>query len=159
MTISPEEKFMKNLEFYLDHKFDDYGRSRILGYLNEFKESIPPIYINKKVVKEVVVRRKQTEKEEGTCAYENMNQVANEICQLHNITIDQFFGKGGVKKAVMIEARRQFCEIMYNRYKYYNYILADFLGVHYSTISFYIFGKTYNINGKKNEYKRTKAAQ
>jgi hypothetical protein len=156
--MKPEDLFVKNLEFFLDQKFDEYGRSRILNYLKEYKDTIPPIYINKTIIKKVVSPKKpMKEEEDGMCAYENMNQVAEEICQLFQIKIGQLLGRDYGKKSVIVEARRQFCEIMFNRYRYHNYILADFLGVHYSTVSFYIYGKSYNIDGRKHDYRRKRA--
>ena len=43
--MKPEEQFIKQLETYLDEDFNDFTKNRIIGYLKEYRDSIPLVII------------------------------------------------------------------------------------------------------------------
>jgi hypothetical protein len=47
--MKPEINFIKKLEAFFDEEFNDYTKSRIELYLNEFRQEIPPVIIKKEI--------------------------------------------------------------------------------------------------------------
>ena len=147
-----ENEFLRKLEMFLDEDFNEFSRKRILGFLSEYKEQIPPITIvkDKIILKEKIVYKTfkdpidAPEPKRRTYKVYVSNDIlmsdAKELCESYGMPLEKFFSKSKVTMEVG-KLRKIFCVNMFERYFCTNNILADFFGVHWSTISFYLYGR------------------
>lgn len=146
--MSPEISFIKKLEAFFDDEFNDYTKKRIEIYLKEFREEIPPVIIKKEIfIKEPPNQMSfnDVKKEAVYKVYPTLKDLINdakEICELHNIDFDEFVNRKNPKaKATIVDVRKKFCSMVFERYFCSTNMLAKFFKVHHSTISFYVHGK------------------
>jgi hypothetical protein len=132
-----ENKFIHDLEFYLDVEFNPYDKGRIKGMLINYRDSIPAIIIKKDI--EVFVPILPPDK---ICTEENLIQEANDFCERYSISLQDFrCSEKGKVKCIIAEIRKEFCTYIINNYKINQRRLADFLNVERSSISYYTAGK------------------
>jgi hypothetical protein len=149
--MKPEINFIKKLEAFFDDEFNDYTKSRIELYLKEFKQDIPPIIIKKEVIINKTLEPKNIQqdiKREAVykvyATHQNLYNDAKELCELHQIDIDEFMNRKNLKaKSDIVDIRKKFCSIAFERYFCNTNMLAKFFKVHHSTISFYVHGKKF----------------
>ena len=139
---SPEEEFINNLEGYLDMKFDDYGKGRVLGYLKKYKAEVIPIEIKKGNIVVNIVK--------STLPIPTQQDIVNEakkICLKYEIDYSQFIKKGSLKgrktTSRVADARKELCRVMIENYNIRRKQLQEFLLVDHSTIIYYLSGKRY----------------
>jgi hypothetical protein len=136
--MNKETRFINDLEAYLGQEFTPYTKKKILSMLLEYKD-IP-------VKKEVVVKLvpEKVAKYKVYVTNDILLADAKELCDLNEIDIKLFL-QPKYRKGTndVTELRKQFCIKMFERYLCSNNILANFFGVHHSTISFYLYGKKY----------------
>jgi hypothetical protein len=147
-----EDEFVRKLEMFLDEDFNDFSKRRIKSFLSEYREQIPPITIikDKIILKEKIVYRTfkdlvdAPEPKRRTYKVYVSNDIlmsdAKELCKSYNMTLEKFFSRSKVTMEVG-KLRKIFCVNIFERYFCTNNILADFFGVHHSTISFYLYDK------------------
>lgn len=150
--MTPENEFIKKLEAFLDKQLNDYSKNRITRYLEEYKDEIPPIVITrerKDAVADSLTNRRISGYKHAVTNEELMNDVV-EICQLSNIDINDFMDRKHKKaRTKVVELRKIFCQAAYEKYICTNDTLSKFFNIHYSTISFYLYGKKYTPQPEK----------
>ena len=141
--MNHEEQFVRKLEAFLNEDFNDYSKKRIISYLNDYADSIPPVVIKKERVGnelEKIYINCTNCKEYATI--EKLKEYAIEFCLLNNIDFDSFAKSKRIKTNCKIaELRKEFTVKSFEKYLCSNNLLAEFFNVHYSTISFYLYGK------------------
>lgn len=141
--MNHEEQFIRKLEAFLNENFNDYSKKRILTYLKEYTETIPPVVVKKERVKnelEKIYIDCPNCKEYAT--QEKLKEDAIEFCLLNDIDFDSFAKSKRIKTNCKIaELRKEFTVKSFEKYLCSNNLLAEFFNVHYSTISFYLYGK------------------
>ena len=157
MKHKSELKFIKNLEFFLGEEFNEYSKSRIISYLKEYKEEIPPIVKHEIVYKEKIVKQERNKYKEYV-TNDMLMADAKELCELKQVDINEFLRSNKSRTDASL-LRKEFCNNCFQKYLCSNNILANFFGVHHSTISFYLYGKktpyisiTKRTNSVKNNY-------
>jgi hypothetical protein len=156
--MKAEETFIRKLECYFDDTFNDFTKNRIRVYLREFRDELP-LTIIKREKEEPIVNHDVTEKRISSRANsknfvtkEELKIHAFDICELYNIQYDDFVqSRTGTGTQKIIEARKIFCNMIYEKFLCYNYVLARFFNVHHSTISFYLYGKKYLYKRRKKQ--------
>jgi len=149
--MKPEINFIKKLEAFFDEEFNDYTKSRIELYLNEFRQEIPPVIIKKEIridkTPKVELPKLEVKKEAIYKTYATPQDLltdAQELCKLYEIDIDEFMNRKNMKaKSDIVDIRKKFCSMAFERYFCSTNMLAKFFKVHHSTISFYVYGKKY----------------
>ena len=141
-----ENEFIKKLEAYLDTKFNDYSRNRIIKYLEEYKEQIPPIIITKgnkqEIIKQIQEDKIENYKYKELVTNDILLREAVEICNLYQMSSIDFFNTKKYKSSRdVVKVRKIFCQKIFENYLCNNNILAAFLNVDHSTITFYLYGK------------------
>lgn len=161
-----EENFIKKLEAFLDREFDKYSNSRIQMYLKEYRDEIPAVVIKKEVkperTYEVKLPEPETKRDVVYKTYatpDDLIRDAKDLCALYKIDIDEFMNRKHAKaRAHVVDVRKQFCSMSFERYFCSNDILAKFFKVHHSTISFYLYGKKYMIRPRTSQTLKLKKA-
>jgi hypothetical protein len=143
-----EQSFIKKLEAYLNTEFNEYSKNRIIMYLEEYKAEIPPIIITKanktEVVQEITESRRENYKYKELVTNDMLLKEAAELCGLHQMSSLDFFNTKKYKSSKeVVNVRKIFCQKIFENYLCNNNILAAFLGVDHSTITFYLYGKKY----------------
>jgi hypothetical protein len=143
--MTPENNFMKSLEAFLDEEFNDFSRRRILSYLKEYREQIPPVIIVKKHQKEIVKPVASLTNYKMYVTKEQLMKDAEELCKINNLDIDVFvnLNKKAKSRTSVTILRKLFCQRAHEQYLCTNNILARFFNVHHSTVCFYLYGKKY----------------
>jgi hypothetical protein len=145
--MNHEEQFVRKLEAFLNEDFNDYSRKRIISYLKDYADSIPPVIIKKERINneiEKVLVDCPNCKEYATI--EKLKEDAIEFCLLNNVDFNSFTKSKMIKTNCKIaELRKEFTVKSFEKYFCSNKILANFFNVHYSTISFYLYGKNTRI--------------
>jgi len=142
--MTAENEFIKKLETFLDQVFNDYGKKRISTYLEEYKDKIPPIIITKekKDIKNSLFIDRRIVGFKSVVNNEQLMQDAIELCKEHDININDFMDRKHKKaRTDVVELRKRFCQECYEKYICNNDALSKFFNIHYSTISFYLYGK------------------
>jgi len=157
MKHKSELKFIKNLEFFLGEKFNEYSKNRIISFLQEYKEEIPPIVKHEIIYKEKIVKQERNKYKEYV-TNDMLMADAKELCELKQVDINEFLRSNKSRTDASL-LRKEFCNNCFQKYLCSNNILANFFGVHHSTISFYLYGKktsyisiTKRTNSIKNNY-------
>jgi len=85
-----ETIFLKNIESYLNLELSEFDRGRILGYLGEYRDSLPipepKIVTNEKVVLRVIGNGKKL-------SITNPVEIMNLISKVSGITLEELTGK------------------------------------------------------------------
>lgn len=141
--MTAENEFIKKLEAFLDQVFNDYSKRRISNYLEEYKDSIPPIIIKQnKDSKNTTYLDRKTIGLKSFVDSDKLMQDAIELCQEYNIEINDFMDRKHKKcRTEVVELRKKFCQDSFVKYVCSNDTLSKFFNIHYSTISFYLYGK------------------
>jgi len=141
-----EQKFIKQLETYLDEEFNDYTKNRIIGYLKEYRDSIPFVVIKPEKEKKEYQRiedRMRDRMRKRFITHEELIIEAKILCEEYDVSINDFIVKRSSRSRNNIgELRKIFCSIIHEKYLCSNIILSEFFNVHHSTISHYLYGKT-----------------
>jgi hypothetical protein len=144
--MTPETEFLRKLEAFLDQEFNDYTRNRIRGYLQDYKDQIPPLVIKKE---EVIIKEVIKVKEHPSIGKQNLSQdflrkEAAAFCENRGVDV-KIFERNSTKKAPVdvVLARKEFCKAILSKYYCSSTTLAKFFNVHHSTIVFYLYGKKY----------------
>ncbi len=146
-----KKEFLKELKDYFnEYEWKSYDEKRIMLLLTKFEQSVKPVTI----VKEVVIN-KQVRVEAYTA--EDIQSHAENICNKHRITLEQlkanspksFYSKGERRSSEYIEARRDFCLTVFDKYPSMNKsVIKRFLGYKcHSSIFHFLNIKN---NGRKN---------
>jgi hypothetical protein len=144
--MKPEEQFIKQLETYLDEDFNEYTKNRVIGYLKEYRDSIPSIVI--KQVKEdkppvCIEERMRDRHRKQFITNEELLIEAKQLCEEYDVSINDFIVNKSTRSRNYIgDLRKRFCSIIHEKYLCSNMILSEFFNVHHSTISHYLYGKT-----------------
>jgi hypothetical protein len=149
--ISEENQFIKKLEVYLDKKFNDYTKNRILGYLKEYVDAVPepnPIIVYKEkikeVIKEVEVNPRNLYSYKPIITQKELLDNAKELCDIYDISIEEFLDSSKARiKSNIVKVRKKIFHTIHYKYICINKILAEFLNVHHSTITYYLVGKKF----------------
>jgi hypothetical protein len=152
--MNAEYTFIRSLEAYFDEKFNDFTLNRIKTLLSDYKKSIPKERIVVKSLRQEdptpipdVMKfdlskgnyKKIPEKGE-------LLEELNKLCLIYDVTVDEVLLKSKNKtKSKIIEIRKKFCQMAMQNYICTTNFLADFLNVHHTTISYYIYGKQYRL--------------
>ena len=144
--MTPENNFIKKLQAFMDTEFNQYSVNRINTYLGEYRDEIPPIIIKSEpteIVKDVFIPRQEYVKK-IKITYEELVRDAVAICEEFEISYTDFMERVRVKaKTRIVDVRKTFCQRAFEKYFCNNDVLARFFNIHHSTISFYLYGKTY----------------
>jgi hypothetical protein len=144
--MTPETEFLRKLEAFLDQEFNDYIRNRIRGYLQDYKDQIPPLVIKKEevIIKEVVKIKENPMIGKQNLSQDFLRKEAAAFCQNRGIDV-KVFETNKSKKAPtdVVIARKEFCKSILSKYYCSSSTLAKFFNVHHSTIVFYLYGKKY----------------
>lgn len=71
-----------------------------------------------------------------------MIENAEDLCSIYEISFDEFMDSSGERiRNDVAKVRKKFCETIHSKYICTNTMLADFLNVHHSTITYYLIGK------------------
>ena len=148
---SEENQFIKKLEVYFDQDFNEYSKNRILGYLEDYKKIVQaknPIVIYKdkvrevEVIKEIPINSKKIHSYKAFITKKELIENAKELCSIYSISIEEFMDSSNIKiRCDIAKVRKKFCETIHSKYICTNIMLADFLNVHHSTITYYLYGK------------------
>ena len=134
---TPEQEFIENLEFYFNTKLDDYSRQRILGYLDNYKQQIPPV-IHLIKDKRVIIDKSKL----PIITREEIKEIAKKFCNVNGITLREFTTKTKHKGTSFIaDIRKQFCRHIFENYQCQHRPLQEFLNVDHSSIVYYIQGQ------------------
>jgi hypothetical protein len=140
--MNPEVEFLKKVESFLDQQFNEYSKNRIIGYLNEYKETIPPVIIRKTIEKEKIIEKRPIRLSKSFAKDDDIMEEAIKFCNENNIELKLFLRSKYIKSTCeMSSARKKFCRYMYEAYLCNNTQLARFFDVDNSTVSFYLYGK------------------
>jgi hypothetical protein len=143
--MKAEETFIRELESFMDTRFNDYTKNRIIMYLKNYAQNIPPVIIKQTVVK-TYAEEHPTNYTKKFVTDEQMLDLANRMCEQRGIKIQHFLKNNkGRQPSCVIELRRAFCQKLYEEYFCNNSTLAKFFGVDHSTISFYLYGKNRSV--------------
>ncbi|NBU81795.1 MAG: hypothetical protein EBS55_09130 [Flavobacteriaceae bacterium] len=139
--MNNEDLFVRELSAFLDTKFNDFSKTRIIRMLSDYKSRLPPVTITKFIERTVVEKRQPSAPMKSLITESEMFIEAKQICDLYEIDMNMFMTK---KKclAKVASARKAFCRKMYNQYMCNNSMLSKFFDVHHTTISFYLHGKS-----------------
>jgi len=144
--MKPEEQFIKQLETYLDDDFNDFTKNRIIGYLKEYRDSIPFVVLKPEKAKKEYQRiedRMRDRMRKQFITHEELIIEAKILCEEYDVSINDFIVKRSSRSRNNIgELRKIFCSIIHEKYLCSNMILSEFFNVHHSTISHYLYGKT-----------------
>jgi len=144
--MKPEEKFIKQLETYLDEDFNDFTKNRIIGYLKEYRDSIPLVVIKPEKEKKEYQRienRMRDRIRKQFITHEELLIEAKILCEEYDVSINDFvINKSARSRNYIGDLRKRFCSIIHEKYLCSNMILSEFFNVHHSTISHYLYGKT-----------------
>lgn len=144
--MKADEMFIRKLETYFDEDFNDFTKKRIITYLREYREDIPPVVIKQKQDKfeyrtmdgKFIDRRKK-----NFITEDELYAEASKLCNERGILINEFLGEKTNKSRNNIgELRKFFCNFIHENYLCSNTLLSKFFNVHHSTISFYLYGKS-----------------
>jgi len=148
---SEENQFIKKLEIYFDQDFNEYSRNRILSYLEDYKKIVQaknPIVIYKdkvreiEVIKEIPISSKNIHSYKAFITKKDLIENAKELCSIYEIAFDEFMDSSGERiRNDVAKVRKKFCETIHSKYICTNIMLANFLKVHHSTITYYLIGK------------------
>lgn len=145
--MTAENEFIKKLETFLDQVFNDYSKKRISLYLQEYKDKIPPIIINKtkkEIVRTDVFESRRIIGNKFAVTNDELMNDAIEMCKKYDVDIKDFMDRKHKKaRTKVVELRKKFCQDSYEKYICNNDTLSKFFNIHYSTISFYLYGKKY----------------
>lgn len=136
----PEFEFIKKLQFFLDCEFNDYEKNRIKSYLKEYADCLPPIVIEKEILRPGH-RTNKAGKEKI-----NMDLLMDEVeifCKEHSINQDIFLNKKNRSIRDIVKDRKKFCRFIIEKYHCTNTALKILFSVDHSTISYYLHGKRY----------------
>ena len=143
--MKQEELFIKQLETYFDEQFNDYTKNRIIGYLKEYRESIPSIVIRPEKEKQNIhiEDRMKERRRKQFITQEELLIEAKQLCEEYDVSINDFvINKSARSRNYIGDLRKRFCSIIHDKYLCSNMILSEFFNVHHSTISHYLYGKT-----------------
>jgi hypothetical protein len=148
---SEENQFIKKLEVYFDETFNNYTRNRVLSYLEDYKKIVQaknPIVIYKDKIREIEVIKEIPISPENIHSYKafitkkDLMENAKDLCSIYEISIDEFMDSSGERiRNDVAKVRKKFCETIHSKYICTNIMLANFLKVHHSTITYYLIGK------------------
>jgi hypothetical protein len=148
---SEENQFIKKLEVYFDETFNDYTRNRVLSYLEDYKKIVQaknPIVIYKdkvreiEVIKEIPISPKNIHSYKAFITKKDLIENAEDLCSIYEISMDEFMDSSGERiRNDVAKVRKKFCETIHSKYICTNIMIADFLNVHHSTITYYLIGK------------------
>ena len=144
--MKPEIEFLKKLEAFLDEDFNEYSKNRILGYLEEYKESIPPIIIKKErvITDEIIKVKEHLAAGKQRVTQDMLMKEAETFCLKLNMTLDVFLDNSRKRSSTeVVSARKDFCKFILNKYYCSNNHLVKLVNVHHATVVFYLYGKKY----------------
>jgi hypothetical protein len=135
-----EDIFIRKLEHYLGEDFTPFTKNRIKGFLAEYKDDIPPVVV--KVAKEPSEITKYKKQITTDILIDN----AKMLCRLHGISLEKFLKTPEKRSAnhKVTQMRKQFCKDTLESYLCNSSILANFFGVHHTTISYYLYERKKN---------------
>jgi hypothetical protein len=139
--MNNEDLFVRELSAFLDTKFNDFSKTRIIRMLSDYKSRLPPVTITKIVDRTVVEKRPSSIPIKSLITESEMFIEAKEICELYEVDFNMFMSKNRKCVTKVASARKAFCRKMYNEYLCNNSMLSKFFDVHHTTISFYLHGK------------------
>lgn len=149
--MTDENQVIKKLEVYFDQHFNDYTRDRILGYLEDYKKIVQaknPIVIYKdkireiEVIKEISISPKNIHSYKAFITKKDLVENAKDLCSIYEVSFDEFMDSSGERiRNDVAKVRKKFCETIHSKYICTNIMLANFLKVHHSTITYYLIGK------------------
>jgi hypothetical protein len=152
---SIENDFIQKLKHYFNDNsiINEYATKRILVYLNEYKNSLPPIVKHVNVVKErkqiflcppikkiPVFIDRATNSEFGIRPTANLKKLKEEAlayCEENSIELITFLRK---RKCTQIQANQRinFCHFMIQKYDISQESLRELFDVNHATISYYL---------------------
>lgn len=152
--MTAENTLIRKLETFLDQEFNDFSKKRILSYIKEYRDDIPPIFIKREHIKNIFGDQEFPEQKRKSykvlVTKEELTSDAIELCKIHKIEISDFLDRSHKKASTrVVELRKIFCKMAYEKYICNNNALSKFFNIHYSTISFYLYGKRYIPKNKK----------
>jgi len=146
--MTAENRLIRKLETFLDQEFNNFVKNRVLGYIKEYRDEIPPIIVRKEYIKNIFGTEEPPEQKRKSYKVlvrrEELMSDAVELCNIHNIDINEFIDRSHKRTTTKItELRKIFCKMAYEKYICNNDALAKFFNIHHSTISYYLHGKRY----------------
>jgi hypothetical protein len=144
--MKPELEFLRKLETFLDQEFNEYSKNRILSYLQEFKDQIPPVIIKKErsPTNEIVKIREHLTMGKQRISQEVLIKEATDYCASINMELKTFIDSSRKKAPTeVVAARKEFCKMVLTKYYCSNNHLVKLFNTHHSTIVFYLHGKKY----------------
>lgn len=142
-----EDQFVRKLEAFFDEDYNDFTKRRIALFLKEYRDEIPPVVVIEKEKKEpeiIYYNRERRQIKKPIMTIDQLHEEASIFCEENGITVKEFLLKKGRKtKGSIVQLRRIFCNLCFQKYLCTNNILAKFFNVDHSSISFYLYGKKY----------------
>ena len=138
-----ENEFIRKLEAYFDKQFNDYTKNRIIMYLEEYRNEIPPVIITQKTnidIDSIPFTKNLSGKDVAT--FELLTKEANEMCKFYDVTLSDFLNvKRHKAPTKIVGMRKMFCKKITEKYACSVYDLVDFLNVDRTSVLYYLYGK------------------
>ena len=134
--MNKEEILLKQLEVYFDKEFSDFDRTRLLGYLSEYRASLP-VKIGYKEIFRTIRERLMP------CTDKILLEEGERICDEYGVDFDLFMkSKNGKSTNEIATIRKLFCQRIMDNYQCSQNRLITFFRVNHATICYYMNGRT-----------------
>lgn len=151
--MTPEQEFIRKVEVFFDDPIviNDKVKNRLLFLLKQYRDELPPVVVEKEVIKPVKILRfiptkKLLNKEPNKCPIVNqdiLDSYALEFAKAHGLELKEFKERplSGKCKGVVRMARTDFCKFIMTNYQCTQEILKDYFQVDHTTMVYYIRGQ------------------
>jgi len=150
--MTAESTFLKQLEVYFDLNLNEFDRNRVLGYLKEYRDKLPPKIESREVLRVV----EKYVHSNIPCSDKVMVIEAKKVCQELGIDYNEFMSPPSGKSSTEItDARKLYCNRMVSCFSVTRNRLIKFFGVDHATVSYYIIGQKYRADKKLKQQRKT----
>lgn len=113
-----KKDFLKELkDYFTEHEWKEHDEKKVMSMLDRYKDSFKTVYLVKKV--EVAKPTKQIDYQPSVVV---LDDVANDICELHKIKIEELkvnsplscYKRGQKRRSEYVQARAEFCKTIRN---------------------------------------------
>lgn len=133
--MTSEQVLLKQLEVYLDLKFNDFDKERLLGYLSEYRDKIPSTIVYREVFRTIRERL-------IPCTDKILLEESKVICEEYGVDLNLFLrSKKGRSTNDITTIRKLFCQRIMDNYQCSHNKLIEFFKVNHATISYYMNGR------------------
>jgi hypothetical protein len=146
--MTAEDNFIKKLEAFFDDPqvFNSTVKTRVLFYLKQYKDEIPPIVVEKEVTKRLApipkftpTKRLLTGDERPGVTQEILDYYAHQFCEKFDVDFDIFMkATKGKSTWYITSVRKEFCRYIFNNYRCSQQVLTRYFNINHSTIVYYL---------------------